>query len=158
MAAPAAAVVPHNTLNPILWREGDDYVMDLVLRNNRTTPERPYGLFHVPEHLFRIKKENIGLIEVMGLAVLPARLKEELSLLAEALVRGSDLRADETLEKHARWAEELRTRHAFTQDNALGILKREVGAVFAQVLEHAGVLKCDRQGREAFLRFVAAVK
>ena len=132
---------PHNTITPIARMRQGQYELDLVLRNNITTEEYPLGVYHPHQELHHIKKENIGLIEVMGLAVLPARLKEELSLLAEALVRGSDLRADETLEKHARWAEELKTRHAFTQDNALGILKREVGAVFAQVLEHAGVYK-----------------
>ncbi len=149
---------PHNTITPIARMRQEQYELDLVLRNNITTEEYPLGVYHPHQELHHIKKENIGLIEVMGLAVLPARLKEELSLLAEALVRGSDLRADETLEKHARWAEELRTRHAFTQDNALGILKREVGAVFAQVLEHAGVYKCTAEGRAAFLRFIDTVK
>ena len=148
---------PHNTITPIARMRDGRYELDLVLRNNITTEEYPLGVYHPHQELHHIKKENIGLIEVMGLAVLPARLKEELSLLAEALVRGSDLRADETLEKHARWAEELRTRHAFTQDNALGILKREVGAVFAQVLEHAGVYKCTAEGRAAFLRFIGTV-
>ena len=149
---------PHNTITPIARMRQGQYELDLVLRNNITTEEYPLGVYHPHQELHHIKKENIGLIEVMGLAVLPARLKEELSLLAEALVRGSDLRADETLEKHARWAEELKTRHAFTQDNALGILKREVGAVFAQVLEHAGVYKCTAEGRAAFLRFIDTVK
>ena len=149
---------PHNTITPIARMRQGQYELDLVLRNNITTEEYPLGVYHPHQELHHIKKENIGLIEVMGLAVLPARLKGELSFLAEALVRGSDLRADETLEKHARWAEELKTRHAFTQDNALGILKREVGAVFAQVLEHAGVYKCTAEGRAAFLRFIDTVK
>ena len=129
-----------------------------MLRNNRTTPEYPLGVFHPHQELHHIKKENIGLIEVMGLAVLPARLKGELAALAEALVSGADLRAEEQTAKHADWAEELRTRHAFTKENAMDILREEVGKVFAQVLEHAGVYKCTPEGRAAFRRFAAAVR
>jgi UDPglucose--hexose-1-phosphate uridylyltransferase len=138
-------------------REGK-YELDLVLRNNITTEEYPLGVYHPHQELHHIKKENIGLIEVMGLAVLPARLKGELTLLADALVQGEDLRAEETLGKHADWAEELKTRYSFTQENALDILKKEVGIVFAQVLEHAGVYKCTAEGRAAFLRFIETVK
>ena len=116
------------------------------------------GVYHPHAELHHIKKENIGLIEVMGLAVLPARLKGELSRLGEVLVRGGDVAADAELAQHAPWAEELRGRYTFTQENVDGILRQEVGKVFAQVLEHAGVYKCDEQGREAFLRFVASVQ
>ena len=107
--------------------------------------------------LHHIKKENIGLIEVMGLAVLPSRLDRELALLTDAILQNRDLRADETLQKHAGWAEELKTRHAFTPENAEEILRQEVGAVFMQVLEDAGVYKCTPEGRRAFLRFVQSV-
>jgi len=148
---------PHNTITPIARMRDGQYELDLVLRNNITTPEHPMGVYHPHAELHHIKKENIGLIEVMGLAVLPARLKRELSRLGEVLVSGGDPGADEELAKHASWAAELRTRHHFTADCVDEILRDEVGKVFAQVLEHAGVFKCDRQGREAFLRFVETV-
>ena len=149
---------PHNTITPIARMREGKFELDLVLRNNITTEEYPLGVYHPHQELHHIKKENIGLIEVMGLAVLPARLKGELALLAEALVRGEALRAGETLGKHADWAEELKTRYSFTRENALDILKKEVGAVFAQVLEHAGVYKCTPEGRAAFVRFIETVK
>ena len=114
-------------------------------------------MFHPHAKLHHIKKENIGLIEVMGLAVLPSRLKSELAQLCEAILDGRDIRADETLEKHADWVDELKTRHSFTAENTEEILRQEVGAVFEQVLEDAGVYKRDKAGREAFLRFVDAV-
>lgn len=148
---------PHNTITPIARRRGDDFEMDLVLRNNITTPEHPLGVYHPHAKLHHIKKENIGLIEVMGLAVLPSRLKGELAALREAILSGSDIRADETLAKHADWVDELKTRHTFTVENTEQILRQEVGAVFEQVLEDAGVYKTDNAGREAFLRFVQAV-
>ena len=131
--------------------------MDLVLRNNLTTEEYPLGLYHPHPELHHIKKENIGLIEVMGLAVLPPRLKRELARLAELLVSGGDPRADELTEKHADWAEELKTRYAFTAENVDQILRDEVGVVFSQVLEHAGVYKRTPEGQAAFLRFVDTV-
>ncbi len=149
---------PHNTITPIARMRDGQYELDLVLRNNITTPEHPMGVYHPHAELHHIKKENIGLIEVMGLAVLPARLKGELSRLGEMLVSGGDPAEDEELAKHAPWAAELRKRHTFTADNVDGILRDEVGRVFAQVLEHAGVFKCDAQGREAFLRFAESVK
>lgn len=149
---------PHNTITPIARRRGEDYELDLVLRNNLTTPEYPLGLYHPHSELHHIKKENIGLIEVMGLAVLPARLKEELAYLADALVAGKDIRADEELSKHADWAEELKKAYTFTKENAEDILKAEVGKVFARVLSDAGVYKCTPEGREAFLRFISQVK
>ena len=144
----------HNTITPIARMREGQFELDLVLRNNITTEEYPLGVYHPHQELHHIKKENIGLIEVMGLAVLPARLKDELDGVARALVRGDDLRADETLAKHADWAEELKSRHVFTAENAGELLRQEVGAVFAQVLEHAGVFKCTPEGREAFLRFI----
>ena len=147
----------HNTITPIARRRGEDFELDLVLRNNLTTPEYPLGLFHPHQELHHIKKENIGLIEVMGLAVLPARLKTELRELADALVSGDDLYATPTLASHAAWAEELKTRHVFTADNAEEILRQEVGVVFMKVLEHAGVFKRDEAGRAAFLRFAENV-
>lgn len=149
---------PHNTITPIARMRDGQYELDLVLRNNITTPEHPMGVYHPHAELHHIKKENIGLIEVMGLAVLPARLKGELSRLGEVLVSGGDPAADKELAKHAPWAAELRERHTFTADNVEDILRDEVGKVFAKVLEHAGVFKCDEQGREAFLRFAASVK
>ena len=150
--------VPHNTITPIARRRGEDYELDLVLRNNLTTPEHPLGLYHPHAELHHIKKENIGLIEVMGLAVLPARLKEELGAVADALVRGADLRADERTVKHADWAEGFRNKYGtIDSSNALDIVKKETGLVFAQVLEHAGVYRRDAAGREAFLRFIRQV-
>ena len=147
----------HNTITPIARMREGQFELDLVLRNNITTEEYPLGVYHPHQELHHIKKENIGLIEVMGLAVLPARLKDELHGVAQALVRGDDLRQDETLHKHADWADELKTRYTFTADNAEELLRREVGAVFAAVLEHAGVYKCTPEGREAFLRFIHSV-
>ena len=149
--------VPHNTITPIARRRGEDYQIDLVLRNNLTTEEYPLGLYHPHQNLHHIKKENIGLIEVMGLAVLPSRLKAELEELRQALVTGGDLRATESLASHAAWAEELRKQYVFTADNAQEILRQEVGRVFMQVLCDAGVYKRDEAGRAAFLRFVDAV-
>ncbi len=149
--------VPHNTITPIARRRGESYELDLVLRNNLTTEEYPLGLYHPHQELHHIKKENIGLIEVMGLAVLPSRLKSELALLREAMLDGRDLRADPVLAPHADWAEEILRARAFNAENAESVLREEVGRVFMQVLEHAGVYKRDESGRAAFLRFVAAV-
>ena len=149
---------PHNTITPIARMRDGKFELDLVLRNNITTEEYPLGVYHPHQELHHIKKENIGLIEVMGLAVLPSRLKGELTDLADALAKGRDIRSDEALEKHADWAEELQTRYTFNRENAMGILQKEVGVVFAQVLEHAGVYKCTDEGRAAFLRFISSVK
>ncbi len=149
---------PHNTITPIARRRGEDYELDLVLRNNITTEEYPLGVYHPHAELHHIKKENIGLIEVMGLAVLPARLKDELAALADALVSGGDLSADPRTAKHAPWAEELKQTYTFTQANAMEIVKTEVGKVFARVLEDAGVYKCTPEGRAAFLKFIESVK
>ena len=149
---------PHNTITPIARRRDGDFELDLVLRNNLTTEEYPLGLFHPHQELHHIKKENIGLIEVMGLAVLPARLKAELKELEELIVSGGDIAASESCAKHAPWVEELKTRYTFTAENTESILRQEVGVVFMKVLEHAGVFKRDEQGRAAFLRFAESVK
>ena len=149
--------VPHNTITPISRMREGKYELDLVLRNNLTTPEHPLGLYHPHEELHHIKKENIGLIEVLGLAVLPARLKKELAAVAEGLVSGADLRANELTAKHADWAEGFAPKYTITADNALDIVQRETGLVFAQVLEHAGVYKRDKAGRDAFLRFLHTI-
>ena len=149
---------PHNTITPIARKRDGKYELDLVLRNNITTEEFPLGVFHPHQELHHIKKENIGLIEVMGLAVLPSRLKAELRELADALVSGADLRANDTLAKHADWAEELKTRYSFTADNVEGILQDEVGKVFARVLQDAGVYKCTPEGRAAFRKFIVSVQ
>ena len=149
---------PHNTITPIARLRDGEYELDLVLRNNLTTPEHPLGLYHPHKELHHIKKENIGLIEVMGLAVLPARLKAEIARARDALLAGEDYRADPVLEKHADWLDELRIRHSFTPENVDEILFREIGAVFVRVLEHAGVYPADADGREGFLRFLSAVK
>ena len=149
--------VPHNTITPIARRRGADYELDLVLRNNLTTDEFPLGLYHPHPEKHHIKKENIGLIEVMGLAVLPSRLKGELEALREAMLEGRDLRAEASLAQHADWAEDILRRRDFNEANARDVLREEVGAVFMGVLEDAGVFKRDRQGQEAFLRFAASV-
>lgn len=149
---------PHNTITPIARRRGDDFELDLVLRNNITTEEHPLGVYHPHAKLHHIKKENIGLIEVMGLAVLPARLKDEMAELADALVNGTDLRATETLASHAEWAEGFLPKYdKITKDNVMDILHEEIGLVFNEVLQDAGVYKCTPEGRKAFERFIAAV-
>ncbi len=148
---------PHNTITPIARRRGDLYELDLVLRCNITTAEHPLGVFHPHAEKHHIKKENIGLIEVMGLAVLPSRLKKELHDLAEAILAGADIRADATLEKHADWVDTLKKQHTFTPENALDILLQETGKVFTEVLEDAGVYKSSILGRARFLTFVNAV-
>jgi UDPglucose--hexose-1-phosphate uridylyltransferase len=146
---------PHNTITPIARRRGEDYELDLVLRNNLTTEEHPLGVFHPHADKHHIKKENIGLIEVMGLAVLPSRLKQELYDLKDAILAGKDIAADEVLGKHAALVAAMN--ETFTEENTLDILLRETGKVFAAVLEDAGVYKCNEEGRVAFLRFVDAV-
>jgi len=146
---------PHNTITPIARRRGQDYELDLVLRNNLTNEEHPLGVFHPHADKHHIKKENIGLIEVMGLAVLPSRLKQELYGLKDAILAGKDIAADPELGKHADWVKAMD--ETFTEENTMDILLRETGKVFAAVLEDAGVYKCTEEGRAAFLRFVDAV-
>ena len=147
--------VGHNTITPIARRKGEDYELDLVLRNNITTEEHPLGVFHPHSELHHIKKENIGLIEVMGLAVLPARLKDEMARLEVAILNNQELTGD--LEKHKAWVEQIRNKNILSKDNIHSILRIEVGKVFAKVLEHAGVFKRTTEGRAAFLCFIDAV-
>lgn len=151
----------HNTITPIARKNGDMYELDLALRNNITTKEHPLGVYHPHKELHHIKKENIGLIEVMGLAVLPARLKGEMDALGDALLSGADIRADEGLEKHADWVEEFLPKYPVesrdTKEKVTEILHKEIGDVFMQVLEDAGVYKRTEEGMEAFGRFIAAL-
>jgi UDPglucose--hexose-1-phosphate uridylyltransferase len=149
---------PHNTITPIARRRGEAYELDLVLRCNITTAEHPLGVFHPHEEKHHIKKENIGLIEVMGLAVLPARLKDEIAAVGEALVSGADLSADPKTASHAQWAAQVKENHPeLSAENVTDILQREVGLVFSGVLEDAGVFKRTEEGRAAFMRFVSTL-
>ncbi len=150
--------VPHNTITPIARMRGELFELDLVLRNNITTEEHPMGVYHPHSQYHHIKKENIGLIEVMGLAVLPARLKKEMAMLEEAILQGKDLRADAVLEKHADWADGWMAENEINAENIHKIVQDEIGKVFAKVLECAGVYKCTEEGREAFDRFVEIIK
>ena len=146
---------PHNTITPIARKVGEIYELDLTLRNNITTEEHPLGLYHPHAEYHNIKKENIGLIEVMGLAVLPSRLKQELETLAEYIVEGKDISENELIEKHTKWVEKFLPKYdTITKENVMDILKEEVGIVFTKVLEDAGVYKCTEEGRTAFARFL----
>ena len=146
---------PHNTITPIARKRGDLYELDLTLRNNITTEEHPLGVYHPHAKLHHIKKENIGLIEVMGLAVLPARLKGEMELLKDYILTGKDIRSNEQISKHADWVDEFLPNYtSITEENVEEILQQEVGKVFCEVLEDAGVYKCDEKGLESFHRFV----
>ncbi len=149
---------PHNTITPIARKKGTEYEIDLVLRNNRTSEEYPLGIFHPHQELHHIKKENIGLIEVMGLAVLPGRLKEEMGILAELMVKpnASELiRGNEKVEKHADWCDEiLKKYNDITAENIENIIKIEIGVAFSKVLENAGVYKQDENGKEGYRRFI----
>lgn len=149
---------PHNTITPIARKRGGDYELDLVLRNNITTREHPLGVYHPHGKLHHIKKENIGLIEVMGLAVLPARLKEEMALLKKAILEGSELRSQEMLAKHADWVEEFMPKYEkIDADNIDDIIKKEIGLVFMEVLEDAGVYKRTPEGQAALDRFIKSL-
>ena len=146
---------PHNTITPIARKVGDIYELDLTLRNNITTEEHPLGVYHPHAEYHHIKKENIGLIEVMGLAVLPARLKGEMELLEEYILEGKDISSNEQIEKHAEWVKKFLPKYPeITKENIHGILQKEIGIVFTHVLEDAGVYKCTTEGREAFMRFL----
>lgn len=146
---------PHNTITPIARKVGEIFELDLALRNNLTTEECPLGLYHPHAQYHHIKKENIGLIEVMGLAILPARLKDEMQLLAEYLLAGKDVRTNEALEKHGDWVDEFLPGYSeINEGNVMEILKTEIGKVFVGVLEDAGVYKCTEKGREAFAKFM----
>jgi len=149
---------PHNTITPIARKRGELYELDLTLRNNITTEEHPLGVYHPHGKLHHIKKENIGLIEVMGLAVLPARLKGELELLKEYILEGKEIRSEESIEKHADWVEEFLPQYPeINAENVEEILQKEVGKVFCQVLEDAGVYKYTPEGLEAFRRFIGVL-
>lgn len=158
---------PHNTITPIARRRGEDFELDLVLRNNITTEEHPLGVYHPHAKLHHIKKENIGLIEVMGLAVLPARLKDEMAALEKAILEGADIRKDETLSIHADWVDEILPKYGYAVGTALEgkvtpeklheIIQTEIGLVFNEVLLDAGVYKCTEEGRKAFQKFVDSV-
>ena len=146
---------PHNTITPIARKVGDVFELDLTLRNNITSPEHPLGVYHPHAENHHIKKENIGLIEVMGLAVLPARLREELELLKEYILEKKDISSNEKIKKHADWVAEFLPQYAsVTEENITEILQAEVGKVFVKVLEDAGVYKCTPEGRAAFMRFL----
>lgn len=146
---------PHNTITPIARKKGDVYELDLTLRNNITTEECPLGLYHPHSEYHHIKKENIGLIEVMGLAVLPSRLKKEMELLAECLTEHKPMENYEELQKHIDWVHDFMPKYSeINQNNVMDILKEEIGQVFVKVLEDAGVYKCTEEGREAFRRFI----
>ena len=148
---------PHNTITPIARMKNGYYELDLVLRNNITTDEHPLGVFHPHAELHNIKKENIGLIEVMGLAVLPARLKSEMQILSEYILSGKDIRTNEQISKHADWVATFIDNYNVTPENIDGILKEEIGKVFKTVLEHAGVYKCTPEGRLNFIRFIDSI-
>lgn len=149
---------PHNTITPIARKRGELFELDLVLRNNRTNEEHPLGIFHPHSEVHHIKKENIGLIEVMGLAVLPGRLKDELHLLANALLKQdyvTEINETEAITKHLQWAHQLIDKYQeFNESNVAEILRNEVGAIFSTILEHAGVFKRDEKGKKAFVRFI----
>ncbi len=153
---------PHNTITPIARKRKDKYELDLVLRNNITTEEHPLGVYHPHAKLHHIKKENIGLIEVMGLAVLPARLKGEMDKLADAILAGKDIRKDEMLEKHADWVDEFLPKYEpesrADKDEIMRMLHKEIGYVFMQVLEDSGVYKRTEEGRAAFERFLNVIE
>ncbi len=148
----------HNTIAPIARKRCESYELDLVLRNNITTAEYPDGVYHPhPEH-HHIKKENIGLIEVMGLAVLPARLKTEMDALAKAVLNGSDLSADEMLAKHSSWVEMIKNKYdCINENNVTDILKQEIGLVYSEILEQCGVYKRDEDGKNGLLRFIGKI-
>ncbi len=148
---------PHNTITPIARMRDGKYELDLALRNNITTQDRPLGVYHPRPEYHHIKKENIGLIEVMGLAILPARLEAEMDKMREYILAGKDFRESETLAKHADWYDGFKDAYVFMPDNVEGILEQEVGKVFVRVLEDAGVYKCTPEGREAFDRFIATL-
>ena len=149
---------PHNTITPIARKKGDMYELDLALRNNITTEECPLGLYHPHNEYHHIKKENIGLIEVMGLAVLPSRLKAEMEHLSQCLIKGEDIVSKEDLKKHAAWVEEIKGKYTdINEGNVMDILKEEIGQVFVKVLEDAGVYKYNEEGRKAFDRFIAVL-
>lgn len=149
---------PHNAITPITRMRNGKFEIDLVLRNNITTEECPMGYYHPhPEH-HHIKRENIGLIEVMGLAVLPSRLKSEMDALAKAMINGDDIKNDEVLSKHYDWAEQIKAKHSITKENIDDIIKEEIGIVFTEILEQCGVFERTEKGKKQFVKFLESVK
>lgn len=149
---------PHNTITPIAWKREGKYELNLVLRNNLLTPEYPFGIYHSHDDKHHIKKENIGLIEIMGMALLPARLKKELAAVVKALLYKENLRDNPLIEKHAEWAENIRSNNYITAENVWDIVLEETGKVFVAALEDSGVFKCDASGRASFLKFISCIK
>lgn len=149
---------PHNTITPIARKRGENFEIDLVLRNNITTAQYPDGVYHAHPEYHHIKRENIGLIEVMGLAVLPSRLKKEMSALADAMISGADLTVDPVLASHAAWAKEIMAKYDVTAENVHEILRTEIGIVFASILEQCGVFARTAEGQSQFVRFAESVK
>lgn len=149
---------PHNTITPIARFRDGAFELDLVLRNNITTEECPDGFYHPHPEYHHIKRENIGLIEVMGLAVLPSRLKGEMETLRDALVNGSDISADESIAKHAQWADMIKSKYELTAENTMDILKKEIGVVFAAILEQCGVFARTEEGKAQFVKFLESVR
>lgn len=152
--------IPHNTITPIVRREKEDFIIDLVLRNNRTSEEYPDGIFHPHSELHNIKKENIGLIEVLGLAVLPARLKDELEIIKSSLtIKKDDIYNYESMKVHYNWYEEIKMKNSnITVDNVDNIIRNEIGNVFTKVLEHCGVFKWNDEGKQAIQRYIDSLK
>lgn len=148
---------PHNTITPIARKRNGKFEFDLVLRNNITTEECPLGFYHPHPEYHHIKKENIGLIEVMGLAVLPARLKTEMEILKEALISGGDIDADERIAKHSEWAQSIKANNDITAENCEDILKAEIGKVFTSILEQCGVFERNEKGKEQFIKFAQSI-
>ena len=149
---------PHNTITPIARRRGEEYELDLTLRNNITTEERPLGVYHPRPEYHHIKKENIGLIEVMGLAVLPSRLKGEMALLKDAMVSGKDIGSIEAIASHKQWADMIMDKYDITADNCEEILQKEIGIVFTSILEQCGVYSRNDEGKAGFIKFIESVK
>lgn len=149
---------PHNTITPIARMRNGKFELDLVLRNNITTEDCPLGYYHPHPEYHHIKKENIGLIEVMGLAVLPSRLKNEMAVLGEAMVNGEDISANETIAAHKEWAEMIMQKYDINEDNIDDILKKEIGIVFTSILGQCGVYSRDEEGKAGFLRFIESVR
>ena len=148
---------PHNTITPIARMRDGKFELDLVLRNNITTEDCPLGFYHPHPEYHHIKKENIGLIEVMGLAVLPSRLKDEISVLSKAILSKTDITADERIAKHAEWAEMLKKKYTLTKENCEGILKDEIGIIFTSILEQCGVYERNEEGKTQFIKFMESV-
>ncbi|HBK6296038.1 MULTISPECIES: hypothetical protein [Campylobacter] len=145
----------HNSITPIARMKNSNFELDLVLRSNRTDKKHPFGIFHPHEHLHNIKKENIGLIEVMGLAILPPRLKEELELLNDYILNNKDINTNEKIKKHTQWVKNFLPKYKDINDkNIEKILQKEISKTFLDVLKNCAVFKRNKKGMEAFERFI----